>query len=529
MESISWRDSTLTLRDGINLVSRLWIPKGDGPWPALLMRQPYGRQLASSVTYAHPSWWANHGYLVVIQDVRGQGDSEGQFNGFTQEAADTSQTHAWVRSLPECNGKLGTYGFSYQGLTQLIAEPGTPPPDCMAPAMTGLSEKEHWSCDGEAFWWHLGIGWGLQLAALQAKRNCDNFAWDEIRQSLEDGSYLREGPSLLKRHDQSGMALKWLQCSIEHDTSWTLHKPLKTWLRKPMLLLGGWWDPHLRGILDLYQKSKLSGGSPELHIGPATHLQWWEDAQSTQLNFFNLHLKSCDSSNQKTPKNLFWNLTSKEWQTSKSSTLADKQKLSNWGLTSDGLACLDFNSGVLEPNSHGHGSINLVHDPWRPAPSIGGHLSPKPGPAERSEIDKRSDVATFTSYEFLNNQTIEGIPTLRLIVWSDQEGFDICVALSKANKEETKIEQLSTGFLRVLGPKAKQPIEHKVILQAILADLKAGEKLRLSIAGAAWPAIGVNPGHLRQPCGASNSACLIVTIKMELTNSSLDFLPLLSC
>ena len=56
-----------------------------GQWPALLMRQPYGKQIASTVTYAHPSWWASQGYLVVIQDVRGQGSSEGEFSGFEQE------------------------------------------------------------------------------------------------------------------------------------------------------------------------------------------------------------------------------------------------------------------------------------------------------------------------------------------------------------------------------------------------------------------------------------------------------------
>ncbi len=170
MTSIKNRDEDLKLRDGTLLKSRIWLPHGEGPWPALLMRQPYGREIASTVTYAHPSWWASNGYLVVIQDVRGQGGSEGQFKGFSQEASDTSQTHDWVRSLPECNGLLGTYGFSYQGLTQLIAEEGTAPPDCIIPAMTGLSEYEHWSCEGGAFWWHLGLGWGLQLAAQKAQR-----------------------------------------------------------------------------------------------------------------------------------------------------------------------------------------------------------------------------------------------------------------------------------------------------------------------------------------------------------------------
>ena len=117
----------------------------------------------------------------------------GVFTGFSQEASDTTQTHAWVRSLPECNGKIGTYGFSYQGLTQLLALPGTVPPDCLAPAMTGLNEKDHWSCEGGAFWWHMGLSWGLQLAAQKAQRLGKKKVWEEIRESLDSQKYLKEG------------------------------------------------------------------------------------------------------------------------------------------------------------------------------------------------------------------------------------------------------------------------------------------------------------------------------------------------
>ena len=85
-------------------------------------------------TYAHPIWWASKGYMVIIQDVRGMGSSEGVFNGFSQEAIDTSETHEWVRSLKECNGKLGLYGFSYQGFTQLTGKLNSKPPDCLSPA-----------------------------------------------------------------------------------------------------------------------------------------------------------------------------------------------------------------------------------------------------------------------------------------------------------------------------------------------------------------------------------------------------------
>ena len=108
MSGSRWFDKSLELRDRVRLISRIWLPNNNnGPWPALLMRQPYGREIASTITYSHPEWWVSKGYMVIIQDVRGTGSSEGIFNGVSQEASDTSETHEWVRSLKECNGKLG--------------------------------------------------------------------------------------------------------------------------------------------------------------------------------------------------------------------------------------------------------------------------------------------------------------------------------------------------------------------------------------------------------------------------------------
>ena len=107
-------DLSFRCPDGATLMARVWTPtEGSGPWPTLLMRQPYGRAIASTVTYAHPRWWADQGFLVIVQDVRGQGESTGVFSGFAQEASDTAATLTWVRGLPECSGRIGLYGFSY--------------------------------------------------------------------------------------------------------------------------------------------------------------------------------------------------------------------------------------------------------------------------------------------------------------------------------------------------------------------------------------------------------------------------------
>ena len=67
------------LSDGVTLLSDHYYPEGAGPWPTILMRQPYGRDIASTVVYAHPVWFARNGFHVAIQDVRGRGGSEGEF------------------------------------------------------------------------------------------------------------------------------------------------------------------------------------------------------------------------------------------------------------------------------------------------------------------------------------------------------------------------------------------------------------------------------------------------------------------
>jgi len=82
------RGAECRLTDGITLVSDHYYPAGGGPWPTLLMRQPYGRDIASTVVYAHPVWFARHGYHIVIQDVRGRGGSEGVFYPFRHEGRD---------------------------------------------------------------------------------------------------------------------------------------------------------------------------------------------------------------------------------------------------------------------------------------------------------------------------------------------------------------------------------------------------------------------------------------------------------
>ena len=518
-------DATLITPDGVNLVARIWTPQGAGPWPTLLMRQPYGRAIASTVTLPHPLWWTDQGFAVVVQDVRGQGSSEGTFQGFGQEALDTAATLTWLRERPECNGRIGLYGLSYQGLTQLLAPADCQAPDCLAPAMCGLAEREDWSCEGGAHWWHLGLGWGLQLAALQAKRRNDSGAWNEIYSALVEGRYLREGVELLERHDPQGMALRWLRQPADQDERWILHRPAQAWLQKPMLLIGGWWDPHLRGLLDLLQTARSNGGNPELHIGPATHLQWWPETTPLLLDFFNQHLKHPPTPSQdKTTAIRLWDLGDRTW----SGQSGNECSKACWHLHSNGLACLDPTDGqLLDATLPGSGTCVIVHDPWRPAPAVGGHLSPTAGPCDRKIVDERSDVAVFSSEPLKTAIQLCGRPLLKLKVSADQPAFDLCAALSRLPADRDEVQQISTGVLRVRRDFDEPSSPITLELQPLLVTFQPGDRLRLSLAGAAWPAIAVNPGDGDQRFGPPTSDCRVITLCLQLDGATLQMAPLL--
>ncbi len=520
------RDAWMRCRDGTRLMARIWSPEGDGPWPVLLMRQPYGRAIASTITYAHPSWYAAHGFLVVVQDVRGQGDSEGAFGGFAQEAADGADAVRWARGLSGSNGRLGTYGFSYQGLSQLLNDgaDGDPAvlPDCTAPAMAGPSEQHHWACEGDAHWWALGLGWGLQLAALQCRRRGDHAGWQRIRSSLDSGRFLHDGPELLKELDPEGMACGWLANDPQSPQTFREHPVLPELLRRPMLLIGGWYDPHLRGILQLWQQAQQAGGKPHLRIGAWTHLNWEGGVDQVQLAFFQRELKGRAA---EPPERINVQCqTSQRWHGLGLHQL--RVRGPRWGLRSNGLAAVDANEGALTANpADAGGWVHLVHDPWRPVPGRGGHLGLDAGPCQRADLDDRCDVACFTSDPLTEPLPLAGQPVLTIGLQADQPGVDLCAALSR-HRPDGAVQQLSTGVLRQLGARCREQHTVQVRLQPLMAELTPGDRLRLSLAGAAWPQIAVNPGNGSIPAGGPSPQHRVITVSLGLEEAWLELEPL---
>src|SRR5712692_7620274 len=87
------------LPDGTRLYTDVYAPDKPGRYPTLLMRLPYGTEIASAGVYRHPAWYAAHGFTVAVQEVRGTGRSGGSFYPLRDELPDTLAAIDWAAAL----------------------------------------------------------------------------------------------------------------------------------------------------------------------------------------------------------------------------------------------------------------------------------------------------------------------------------------------------------------------------------------------------------------------------------------------
>ena len=136
------RDVMIPMRDGVKLHAVMVVPHGGGQMPILLDRTPYsakdatkgaGPHAADALGFTLDRDLVQHGYIVVFEDVRGKYESEGEYvmnrplagplNPTTVDhSTDTWDTIDWlVQNVKEANGRVGTYGISYDGFTTLMS------------------------------------------------------------------------------------------------------------------------------------------------------------------------------------------------------------------------------------------------------------------------------------------------------------------------------------------------------------------------------------------------------------------------
>lgn len=118
------RTVKVPMRDGIRLSTRLIFPKtGKKKYPAILVRTPYKKENKAG----HYHYLVENGYVLVLQDVRGQFGSEGKFEPFVNENKDGYDAVEWIASQSWSDGNVGMIGTSYDGWVQYCAAVEQPP------------------------------------------------------------------------------------------------------------------------------------------------------------------------------------------------------------------------------------------------------------------------------------------------------------------------------------------------------------------------------------------------------------------
>jgi putative CocE/NonD family hydrolase len=131
---------------------------------------------------------------------------------------------------------------------------------------------------------------------------------------------------------------------------------------------------------------------------------------------------------------------------------------------------------------------------------MGGHASLIAGSQERSQLDDRSDVATYTSAPLTQDLSLIGTLTAELYVQADSPSFDLSVILSDVYPDG-QVFNLSQGYRRLkpAAPLAQTGAPIVIPLQAIAIRIPAGHQLRLSLSASCFPAYPVNPGTGQRP------------------------------
>ena len=460
------------MRDGINLSADIWLPpssRGSGPWPALLLRTIYDNQEARYIGWARE--FTNRGYAVIMQDCRGRGDSDGDWIPYVCELYDGYDTHQWIGEQDWCDGNLGTFGLSYPGFTQTLpATLRSKYLKAVAPIASQQDNYGHHRVNGVihhnvAFAFLNMLGRSMQYESLK-HFDQDTFFFElPIDTAMEKVSNTHPYYKGVMEHEQ-------------YDEWWSSYSLRDKYpeMAIPSLFITGWFDSLSNENFKLFNgwtkkaKTEDARSKTKLIIGPWSHQiapwgrvpmgkngeyadrtfgkQALSDVIEMHMHWYDQRLKGIDTGvDEEAPIKLFvmgkntwrdeyeWPLERTEWT---------KFYLSSAGNAVDG-------GGGLHPEikTSDQTSDSFIYDPGDPVPSLGSQYQTYDfcGPHDRSHIQRRPDVLTFTTDVLTEDMEITGPISATIWASSDAKDTDFTATLTDLEPDGKAIA-LCEGIVR---------------------------------------------------------------------------------
>lgn len=465
---------TIQMNDGVQLSTTLFIPKGNGMFPTVLVRTPYNR-IADE--------WMGQAFnlfriAVVLQDVRGKYQSEGEFYPFINERKDGLETLRWIRKQPWSDGTVAGWGGSYVGYTQWAISDSL---DFMTLLLTGARLYDFTYPDS-LFSLQTAFVWGFQ----NASPSLNTLNEDSIKKSA----------IILPVSSADDSTVK----DISFINDWLLHERFDSYWKTmdfrgktnaPVISMAGWYDIFLKTQIADFMALESAGNSKgRMVIGPWAHGALGEPNDYGGLEktgdpklifkYVKRHLKGrrdkLTSPLHDSKYNLFI-MEKNEYVGSKTWPPAETVN----------IPYFIGPSGYLDrtvPDEHG--AMQFEYNPADPYPSHGGtSLGNGVGPARQNENMGRKDQLVF-------EKKIEGEPlvllgpvsaTLWISVSAECTNFFVCL---QDEFPDGKIINIQEGGSKVNFSNG-EPYKSEISVWATGYQLNPGHKLRVVIASSLFP------------------------------------------
>lgn len=347
------------MRDGVQVVADLYAPQTADSVPAIVVRTPYGRSSDGNVEQGR--WFAARGYAVLVVDVRGRGDSDGEFVPYRNEGIDGYDVIEWAASQPWCDGNVGTLGGSYLGKVQWLTALTHPPHlKAMVPIVSPSDPFVEWPTGTPD---PMHVCWQF-LTADRAPQNINQVNWGEVYAHLPlismDEAAGREMPLWKEMFEHTQLDSWWAEQSYQgrfseidlpvlHISGWyddeqigtplnfagmTAHAPSET-ARKAQRLIMGPWGHHVN-------ESTRVG---DVDFGPTSVI----DLRGQQLRFFDRWLKGEPNGLDEEPPVSIFVMGKNEWRGE-----------AEWPLTRTTYTSMYLHSGGNANSRFGDGQLSEV-------------------------------------------------------------------------------------------------------------------------------------------------------------------------